>query len=366
MISSLEAGKIPPGWTESVVPKYIEYFEAINKEQLRFQQIQRWADKTGEHPATSSFTVIVPIHNEEHALPGFLTTLRLSDVPNIVKMQVVFVTNACTDNSSLIIQSFLKAMDESKDSARIEYVHLDIPTPGKANALTIGNKMAVEEGNKVAICVDSDVLLEPDAIRNLYARASQSIDKEPDGTVLVNGVPKHVARPSKIRSFWRKIRPPVEEEFYGLGPAQGMCMAWSTQWITELGGIPPVANEDYAMSVVARLQGYKIGYALDAHVWQYTASTPRDILETTARMTRCVMQIRSLYPGAEAVLRQDHNFPSMTEMWFRYLGYSKKRPFGFPIFVLRALLDEAGIIKGKIDFKKNPTNQSWVRIKSTK
>lgn len=366
-MKKLEVDCMPPGWKKTVLPKYEQYFRG-DSNFLQHQQKTRWMIKTGEQPDRSHFTLIVPVHNEQHALPGFLTTLALSDIPPEVRMRVILITNACTDSSSSIVNSFVESMNQTGNGVvkPARYVHLDIPTPGKANALTIGNKMCVERGDKIAMCIDSDVLVEPDAIRNLYARANEVIDDQPEGTVLVNGLPIYISRPSAIRSLYRRIRPTQDKRFQKASPAYGCAMAWSSQWIESIGGIPPVANEDYAMSVVARFQHHKIDYAFDANVWQYTPNSPRDIFENMARMARCVMQIKNRYPEAGFILRHDRTDPDFIQRVFPFLNYIMKRPLGTPIFIARALLNEAAIVKGKMDYRRNPANQSWVQIKSTK
>ena len=57
------------------------------------RQERRWEDEVGIKPADSHFTLIVPIYNEEEALPSFLNSLLLSDIPASINMNMIFITN---------------------------------------------------------------------------------------------------------------------------------------------------------------------------------------------------------------------------------------------------------------------------------
>lgn len=328
------------------------------------QQASRWEDQTGEKPADSHFTIVVPIHNEQHALPSFLGTLQLSDIPPQVNMQVVFVTNACRDASAQIIEEFL-AQVSATNVSNFTYRYIDTATPGKANALTHGNELALARGDKIAMCFDADVYLEPDAIRLLYAKAHQTI-KDDSNTVVVSGVPNQTAQSlSLLREYWRKIRPPISPKGR-LSPIYGMSMAWNTGWIEEIGGVPAQANEDYAMSVEARLKGCKVDWAEDSHVWQYRPTNLRDLFEEQARMARCVRQVINRSPEAKEITEKDGYSFSLAAAFSPYLKNMKERPLFTPFFILRGLLRWAAFMKGTWDYYKDPNNQSWVPIKSTK
>src|SRR5207248_1521150 len=165
----------------------------LNSHALKRQE-KRWEGEAAIKPEDSHFTLIVPIYNEENSLPSFLRTLMLSDVPSSVNVKIVFVTNACNDSSISLINDFFsilgktecKSLDEKfKDQSLnmnyqtiklncITFMHLDTRTPGKANALGIGNTIACESGHAIAMCVDANNYLEPDAIRVMFAHAHKA------------------------------------------------------------------------------------------------------------------------------------------------------------------------------------------------
>src|SRR5579864_7186635 len=106
----------PAGWKRASLPKLpvstrqVLLENALDQESIRGmtwsqrgeflhpfiqgRQERQWEEETHVSPEDSIFTLIVPIHNEEHSLESFLGTLMLSNVPCTVYMQIVFVTNA--------------------------------------------------------------------------------------------------------------------------------------------------------------------------------------------------------------------------------------------------------------------------------
>lgn len=356
------------------------------------RQEKRWEEKTGVKPDDSCFTLIVPIHNEEHSLPSLLSTLMLSDVPAAVHMQVVFVTNACHDGSADILKAFLaglgmvetrevvgKHTDQGMEThcAVVEkdhstYTHVNTQTAGKANALGIGNAIATQSGHLLAMSVDANNFIEPDAIREMFSQAYRSFHSHPEAndTVLLSGVGRESVKTSRLEGLLTKIsfvrRHLVE---VGGGVVNGWMMAWNTAWMNSLGGPPEVALEDYALGVLARARHFTIEQAIGVNVWGYVVNDFKGLLDTRARYVRGKRQIFDYVDRDPAVvaLIEDEAFymksfgPRVTYVLHR----AARDPLHLARYAATFLLWEYAIWKGMKDYRSNPTNQSWEKIGST-
>lgn len=162
----------PKGWLKASLAQHKNHLQN-SSEDLIGSQAKRWQERTGVSAEDSRFTIIVPIHDEERSLPSFLGSLMLADFPYRAKIKILLITNACNDRSGQIIDSFLDRLGGEKDvqivnlddsllkqSAKVVYIndlslfHLDTATKGKANALRIGNQMALNAGHQVAISIN--------------------------------------------------------------------------------------------------------------------------------------------------------------------------------------------------------------------
>ena len=137
-------GLQPPGWAASSLPKIF----ATNREIYQSQSVQerreggdrnnladlrsraievseaKWERRTGLLPGKSKLTVIVPIQNEQPFLQSSLSALMTSEIPTSVYADILFVTNACTDASPQIIDSFLKDLGLCSQFAASDSVHV--------------------------------------------------------------------------------------------------------------------------------------------------------------------------------------------------------------------------------------------------
>lgn len=355
-------------------------------------QERRWKESTGVLPEDSHFTLILPIHDEEVMLRDSLASLMGSDIPGKVPMQVVMVTNACSDNSVSQVKQFMEALGEVQErklkvnqSVRLvdpgldqqartvqlretTFIHLNTSTPGKANALTIGNTLAMERGDSIAINVDTNNFLERDALRNMYGRAYKSIVSKPDGTALLSGIHKHVSKKTRfiiVKDFIKtglKNRPPEKKK---LGRTQGCFMAWDTNFVDAIGGIPPVAIEDYALGMKALVNQRKTKRVRDANVWGYSSARLRDTFAVESRFVMGKLQTANLGPDEEKAVREFDKaspFKSLRERITKVNEIPASVPFRLGKFILL----EAARINGRRMYKKDPDNQSWQPIKSTK
>ncbi len=362
----------------------------LNSYALKRQE-SRWEDEVGIKPEDSHFTLIVPIYNEEYSLPSFLRTLLLSDIPPSVNVKIVFVTNACNDSSNALIDDFLSILGKienelfsgySKDQRlnidcktirlnSLTFMHVDTRTPGKANALGIGNSIARGSGHTIAMSVDANNYLEPDAIRVMFAHAHQAFRGKPgaNDTVLLYGAIRREIRALHLVNVMMKENKTQYLMENRDGKVDGWFMAWNTEWIYSIGGPPEVALEDYAMGVLARAHNYKIERVEGAHIWGYEVNNLKDLLDTRARYVRGKFQLLDLVDHDSLILkiieREEYCMKNLLGRLKYLLHKIKERPLKFPRYAAAFLLWEYTLIIGKRDYHQNPTNQSWKKIDST-
>lgn len=370
---------------------WFQRHEHLNSYAVKIQA-RRWENEGRIKLEDSHFTLIVPIHNEENSLPSFLRTLMLSDVPSTVHAKIIFITNACTDSSSPFIDEFLSSLGaveekpltgEFKDQKvsrncktvqqdSITFIHVDTETRGKANALGIGNAIARASGDIIAMSVDANNYLEPDAIRIMFTHAYHAFKVTPkaNDTVLLCGMGQTETKESTLKSVMNKaskVQYHLVEDNGGV--VNGWFLAWNTEWMESIGGPLEVALEDYAMGILARVNNFKFEQVKGANVWGYLLNDFKGLLDTRARYVRGNLQILNLLDHDPSVVRilekEAYYMKNLPARLTHLLRKSKEKPQNLPRYVVTFLLWEYALRRGKRDYKRNPTNQSWEKIDAT-
>jgi len=405
----------PRNWTRASLPKFKALSQqVIVQTPLKFEQLKdkswsqrhnylnfyacqeqerRWEEKVGIRPEDCSFSLIIPIHNEELSLSSFLSTLMLADIPWSVNLNIIFITNACDDASNTIIDEFFSHLGEvevkqlkgnfqdlllntwysTTKVGGITFMHLDTRTAGKANALNIGNCIARESGHIIAMNIDANDYIEPDAILVLFCYAHKAFHSNPgvNDIVLLSGMGQLVRRASKLKKLMdkgRKMQLHLIEDTncYVLG----CLMTWNTDWLFSHGGPLGIALEDYSLGVLARANSFKAERVKDASIWSYGANDFKSLLETRARYVRGMIQLlESLHydPSAVRIVEQDSFYMRNWSARLQHLLQTLiKHPQYLLNYIATFLLWEYALAKGKWDFKRNPTNQTWRKIDSTR
>ncbi len=385
--------KAPRAWSHASLLKQQEFLKAVKDCEIDYltalkrQQEERWEKQTGIKPEDSHFTLIVPIHNEEKFLPSFLGSLLIADLPSSVDAHFIFLTNACSDKSKEIIDGFLKTIGEgevafeqknSSDSSvqettlithigNITFSHIDTPTPGKANALNIGNNIALERKHRIAISIDANNFIEPDAFCHMFAKACHAFEDPTNNTVVISGVDKHVTKQTRLRVLFdrgRNVHNSIrDDEIF----VNGWCMGWDTLWLGAIGGMPQVAVEDYALGVYARKEGKKAERVKEAIIWGYNPNTLADLIEQRARKIRGVYQILRMHPTLQHTIESD--IYVLQEPLSKFRTFKERiqvNPIKFAYYLADLAIWEFAKRKGRLDYSKDPTNQSWKPIVSTK
>jgi cellulose synthase/poly-beta-1,6-N-acetylglucosamine synthase-like glycosyltransferase len=354
-----------------------------------------WEHATGVKPEEAFFTLIVPIHNEENSLLSFLHTLMLSDIPAQVNMQVVFVTNACVDSSVDIVRAFMAGLGEVECQDVLDdfgdqnidrrcavvrrghhlFMHINTAKAGKANALNIGNRIASQSGHVMAMSMDANNFIEPDAVRNLFAHAYKAFrEKLEAGDIVLYGALeiRHDGslKPSSSKNLLGAVSKARSHLVEGdEGVVNGWMLAWNTVWMNSVGGCPEVALEDYALGVLARASDFRIVMVEDVIGWGYAPDDLKGLTMTRARYVRGRLQICDYVqydPSILAIIEKEafymRNFPSRL---MHLLTKSVASPLHAGKYMATFLLWEYAIQRAVRDYKRNPKNQSWDKVPST-
>jgi glycosyltransferase involved in cell wall biosynthesis len=386
----------PLGWLHASLPKIESVTSSVAaltrktqgysslEEARSIIQERRWLELTGVEPANTHFSIIVPVHNEERSLPSFLGALLASEIPSAADIKIIFVVNASSDQSFGIIRNRLayihrpaevilprSACDPKKSDMayqvcqnRIQFLVVETPTAGKANALNIGNEIAQQQNHEIAINMDANNWVEPDSVALLYSCAKQFIIDKPGSNVVIVNVNEYCQTRSDQTQVSLRCKTQKAE-------VTGWMFAWSIQWIHENNGFPQQAIEDYGTGLLALSQKKSIANS-EAKIWGYCVANASDENKEVIRFVYGAMQLAQRFennPIAMQILMED--FPHLRPMRSRLINYiSQKRrergPASFAKGILKWLFNEWLILKARQKLRRDPHGQTWDPIRSTK
>lgn len=349
-------------------------------------QEKRWKETTGVPAAESSFTLAIPIHNEEHSLPSFLDAVLLSDIPESVPATIVFITNACTDSSQQIIHSFMEQWSSGGEvtyvypvtgqtirapkarKGAMQLVHIDIPDAGKANALTLASYVSQSIGNRILMTHDANVFPEPDAIRTMFGLAWKHIITAVSPAAVITGELHGVKRPHS--GFVRHV---PEQDTGILRQRQNKLIGWflgfDNDFLQQIGGVPFTSSEDYALSLLARREGKSVIIAPEVHVWGFVPNNFYDHVATIVRSSRGKRQLLRIFsdcPDALRMIQNDKQWLSPEESARSILHDALTHPEFLPGRIRDLLVITAANIIAFGEDVRDPDNHSWPDISSTK
>jgi len=349
--------------------------------------IRYWQKTTEVISSESRFTIIIPVHNEEESLEAVAESLCRSFIPNEVGVYIVFILNGCTDKSEDIITNFLGSIGtvRKRRVSKREFIYYKEPginsiyfevsrgnnvwrvyqtkTLGKANALRLGSQMACYMGHRILLSIDANNYIEPSTIALMFRSAHLHFVKHRDGTVILSAPHKseYKKEPNYLERLLREHGVFDDATYTTI---YGCCMAVEPNWVGI--NIRPVAIEDYAMGVVARVQGAKVRVLKDARVWGYKTDL-RDSFNQTRRYIRGIIQLLHLCPELKHVIVSDHYIMRPINSRISAIAaWIKSDPKNILRYLWRFIYGELNLALAKYDYFINPTNQSWKSLSSTK
>lgn len=384
----------PVGWIRASLPKIeiatcsvanLTHNAGLLHEAREACLCRRWRDLTEIDVEATHFSVVVPVHNEERSLPSMLGALLASELPSSADIQFIFVVNASNDKSVVQIknrlalicsptETHLPASDydsRMKESAfqvccgRIRFLVIETPTAGKANALNLGNEIALRQDHNIAINIDANNWVEPDSIALIYQCAKQAgIDSPNNKVVLVNALEYCPTRNEQAQVAVKGKTQKAE--------ISGSMFAWSTRWIQQNGGFPQLAIEDYGTGLLALSQRKRI-IESSANIWAFSPADDADEKKQLIRFVYGALQLKRLFRDDQRVtniLMDD--FPHLRP-WRKRLDYyvlSRVRERKPLLKILRGfytwLANENCIFEARRLLRRNPSGQTWQPIRSTK
>ena len=174
-------------------------------------------------------SVILPASNEEAWIGPCLDALFASDPPGM-PAEVLVVANACHDGTVAKAQARMDAAQ----AAGWQMAVLDLPEPGKLNALNIGDAQARGD---IRVYLDADVVVSPPLIGQIASALSQA-----PGPAYASGTPRIApARSAVTRAyarFWMQL-PFARSAAPGFG-LFAVNAAGRARW----GAFPPIISDD--------------------------------------------------------------------------------------------------------------------------
>lgn len=282
---------------------------------------QRWSEITGASAQSAALLICVPVRNEAKGIKGFLQELQHLTLPYAGVAQVLIITNGCTDGTPALVDqhsaqlagregwkslsmSVLDVGAHGIEKHGLRVLHVPREELGKAAALNFANRAAIAGGFPLVVSIDADVRLRSDAVAQLYRHLYPSGQdaKLPD---FISGKIdfSYERRGSEPCSLLTRFLSPLSA-----GNNVGTCckiagplFAWRPEFLQKIGGVPRVALEDVALSLLAERFGARVVQA-DAYATCRPSSNLRDCWSYLCRLYRGIEEIKAAYAQDSAVL----------------------------------------------------------------
>lgn len=257
---------------------------------------------------TLPLTIIIPANNEEDYLSACLESLLASE-PTGSTVQVLVVANACTDRTVDVARSFEPAAGRKGWMLQV----LDLPQPGKLNALNIGDDLAT---GSLRLYLDADVTVSPPLVRELVqALAATKQARYASGTPRIA-----LARSALTRAYARfwQLLPFARSEAPGFG-AFAVNEAGRGRW----GKFPSIISDDtYVRLQFAPHERVGVNATYD---WPMVEGFVR-LVKVRRRQDEGVKEIGRKWPTLLA--NEGKSMPGAVQL----LALALKAPVGFVVY----------------------------------
>jgi len=236
-----------------------------------------------------SVTVLIPAHNEESVIVQTVTSVLLSDFPNL---RIVVVDDGSTDKTAELLEE-----NFSRDP-RVRIIHQ--VNRGKAAALNVALSHADTE---FVVTIDADTEIEPDAIRNLIRHFSDPTVGAVAGNVKVGNRSRWLTRWQALEYITSQN---MEKRAFDLlnciTVVPGALGAWRRKAIEAAGGITAdTVAEDADLTIAIRRLGWRVSYDEEAIAWTEAPETAGQLIRQRFRWTFGTLQ--SFWKHGDTLLR---------------------------------------------------------------
>src|SRR5437899_3833795 len=183
-------------------------------------------DRPEIHEPLPGVTVLIPAHNEENVIVQTVSSVLLSDYPDL---HIIVVNDGSADKTGELLDA-----NFSRESC-VRIIHQ--VNRGKAAALNVAMSQAKTE---IVVTIDADTEIEPDAIRKLVRRFSDSTVGAVAGNVKVGNRSRWLTRWQALEYITSQN---MEKRAFDLlnciTVVPGALGAWRKKAIDAAGGITP-------------------------------------------------------------------------------------------------------------------------------
>ena len=207
-------------------------------------------------------TIIIPAYNEGLVILKSVKTALAAEYPDL---KVIVVNDGSTDDTlAVLTQAYGR-------NSRVKI--LTQSNQGKWKAL---NTAYAQVETEIAVCIDADTQIAPDAIRHLVAPFANPKIGAVAGTILVGNKHNLLTRLQALEYFvTQNIARRAQEHINGIIVVPGALGAWRVEAVRDLGLLSnETLTEDTDLTMWMLRGGYHVAYAEDAT--GYTEA-PRDI-----------------------------------------------------------------------------------------
>lgn len=263
-----------------------------------------------------SVTVVVPAYNEQKVIVSTLRSVLASDYPDL---SCIVVDDGSTDGTLWAVRQAFG------DDPRVRV--LTQSNQGKWQALNHAFRR-IETG--IAVCVDADTRIHPDAIREIVRPFADSKVAAVAGTVEVADRPGLLTRFQSIEYITaQQIGRRAQEHLNGILVVPGALGAWRVEAVRDVGFYSnETLTEDADLTIWLRRGGFRVAYAERARSITEAPADVASLLKQRLRWSLGNLQTLWKHRGAFAEFGPRRLF-SMIDMVF----------FGYVLPVLSPVLD---------------------------
>ena len=263
-----------------------------------------------------SVTVIVPAYNEEKVIVPTVQSILASDYGNL---SCIVVDDGSTDGT-------LRVLDKAfGNDPRVRV--LTQANQGKWQALNLAFQRVDSE---IAVCVDADTRIAPDAIDNIVRPFADSKVAAVAGTVVVANTSNLLTKFQSIEYITaQQIGRRAQEHLNGILVVPGALGAWRIDAVRDVGFYSnETLTEDADLTIWLRRGGYRVAYAENARSRTEAPADIRSLLKQRLRWSFGNLQTLWKHRRALVEFGPKRVF-SMIDMIF----------FGFLLPILSPVLD---------------------------
>ena len=235
-----------------------------------------------------TFSIIVPVKDEERVVGRLLKTLLKLDYPS-PKKEIIIVEDGSVDKTTKICKKYTRQYPEC-----IKFIHQP-KSNGKPSALNCALKHV--RGEIVAI-FDADNVPEPDAL----LRVAEYFENP--SIAAVQGTPCSINADENMLTKFISYEEAVRFQAYFRGkdalnlfvPLTGSCQFIRRDVLKEIGGWDEESlSEDMEMSAKLTQKGYNVKYAPDVRSWQEEPANLTQLIKQRTRWFRGTMEVALRY-----------------------------------------------------------------------